>query len=424
MEKYSGLKVFVSHMASSSRRVPFEEEYANLAINDEDEEGLVLEGEGEEVPATDLAMCLVGSFVTPRKFNFVAMQDTLAAIWRPVKGVYMEETVMPNLFVFKFFHELDMQRVLDDGPWTFNNQALMVKRMEMGEQLSDIKLRELFMWVQVYDLPIGFNSEFILKSIGNYVGRFIQADPKNFQSIWRNFLRIKVAVDVYKPLKSQMRIKKAGGEWMWIKFKYERLPSFCFYCGIIGHSEKFCELLFDDNGRQGTRKYDASLRASVKNQATAGRNQWLRGADGGKLIERKVGENDENGEDDVQTESRDFRDKGWSTRGKGIMIDTVENGSVQGGGGIIGNGLTGILALNNKTDGQNSKINQERDNLVGHGLLVLDSKRRRVNEDTVDGPGEDKAQDDITMTETHGDELQNQKNEEMAGAVLQPRLGL
>ncbi|XP_074347634.1 uncharacterized protein LOC141686500 [Apium graveolens] len=199
-------------MTSSSKKIPIEEEYANLSINDEDEGGLILEEAGEDVPTTEFDLCLVGSFVTTRKINFVAMQDTLSAIWRPVKGIYMEETVIPNLFLFKFFHELDMQRVLDDGPWTFNNQALMVKRLEMGEQLADIKLKELYMWIQVYDLPVGFNSEFILKSIGNYVGIFLQTDPKNFQGIWKNFLRIKVAVDVYKPLKSQMRIKRAGGE--------------------------------------------------------------------------------------------------------------------------------------------------------------------------------------------------------------------
>lgn len=233
-------------MASSSKQNSIEEGYANLSINDEDDEGLILEEINEDAGITDLGLCLVGSFMTNRRINFMAMQDTIAAIWRPVKGVFMEETIFPNLFLFKFFHELHMRRVLDDGPWTFNNQALMIKRLEMGEQLSEIKLKELYMWIQVYDLPVGFNSEVILKSIGNYVGRFLMSDPKNFQGIWKNFLRIKVVVNAYKPLKSQMCIKKAWGEWMWIKFKYERLPSFCFYCGIIGHSEKFCESFFDN----------------------------------------------------------------------------------------------------------------------------------------------------------------------------------
>lgn len=116
----------------------------------------------------------------------------------------------------------------------------------------------------MFDLPIGYNSEFILKSIGNYVGKFLESDQRNFQGMYRNFLRIKVAIDCFRPLKSKMRIKKVGGDSLWIQFKYERLPSFCFYCGIIGHTEKFCELMFDNTHGQIIRKYDSSLRAQPR----------------------------------------------------------------------------------------------------------------------------------------------------------------
>lgn len=56
---------------------------------------------------------------------------------------------------------------------------------------------------------------------------------------------IRVKIDITKPLKRRMKLRKAGGEWIWITFKYENVPMFCFICGIIGHSEKFCNTLFD-----------------------------------------------------------------------------------------------------------------------------------------------------------------------------------
>lgn len=234
-------------MASSSQGKNLEEAYAELSLSNEDEEGLILEDipDGEKIEG--LERCLVGRLLTNRKVNFVAMQDTLSSIWRPVKGVFMEETDQMNIFLFKFFHDLDLQRVLDDGPWTFNQQALLIRKLNIDEQIKDVKLSELYMWVQVYDVPIGFRSEFILKSIGNYVGRFMETDTRNFKSMYRSYMRIRVAIDVGQPLKKQMKIKKVGGEWIWIHFKYERLPSFCFYCGRIGHTEKFCEDMFDNN---------------------------------------------------------------------------------------------------------------------------------------------------------------------------------
>lgn len=145
-------------MTSSSREKNLEEAYADLSLNKDKEEGLILEDIPEDTNTAGLYRCLVGRFVTNKKVNFMVMQDTLASIWRPVKGVFMEETSRMNMFIFKFFHDRDMQRVLEDGPWTFNQQVLLIKKFNMDEQLKDVKLSELSMWVQIYDVPIGYKS--------------------------------------------------------------------------------------------------------------------------------------------------------------------------------------------------------------------------------------------------------------------------
>lgn len=77
------------------------------------------------------------------------------------------------------------------------------------------------------------------------MGRYVASDPNNFGG-WRTYMRLRITMDIRKPLKRRMKIKKAGGEWVWLNFKYEQLPTFCFFCGIIGHSEKLCEKLFDN----------------------------------------------------------------------------------------------------------------------------------------------------------------------------------
>lgn len=375
-----------------------EEQYANLSIEDDDEEGLVIEEGEEDGSKSDLALCLVGSFLTNRKINFGAMQDTLSSIWRPVKEVFMEETVIPNIFLFKFFHQMDKQRVLEDGPWTFNNQALIVKRLELGEQLSDIKLQELFIWIQVYDLPLGFNSESILKSIENYDGRFLQSDAKNFQGIWKQFLRIKVAINVYNPLKRQMRIKKPRGEWMWIKFKDERLPTFCFYCGLIGHSEKFCELLYDDKGKIGDMKYDASLRAPMKKQVSVKENQWIRNSDGGKLSAKNTEANEDDGlTSEIGSKAHDCRDLQCQTSEK--EGEFVESRILKQDIAYLNKGVNqGLVRYQNQEvvkKGANSVFSNSndlpgREDIVGteiEGITVADNNKKRKTEF---GPEEDK----------------------------------
>lgn len=407
-------------MASSSQRKNLDEAYANLSLNNDDDEGLILEDIPNNGGQDGMDRCLVGRFVTSRRVNFIAMQDTLSSIWRPVKGVFMEETDQPNMFLFKFFHDRDMQRVLDDGPWTFNQQVLVIKKFNAEEQLKDVKLSELFMWVQIYDVPIGFKSDFVLKSIGNYVGRYMESDSKNFKGMFRNYLRIKVAIDISRPLKSQMRIKKPGGEWLWIRFKYERLPSFCFYCGKIGHTEKFCVELFDNPQAQEIRKYDSSLRASFRNQEYAKGNQWIRGADGAVLNGVRLNEEEKTdgkletpGEDDSENQAVDED----NPRKSGQMV--VSNV-------ISGGDLSKVVNLEpNYFESLNERRDTEFKGIETTGLsIIMDPKRRRVDDPLTERPNNNLNNEDDIMIESQADGNIGPKNVEKAGSVMGARLAL
>lgn len=53
------------------------------------------------------------------------------------------------------------------------------------------------------------------------------------------YARILVDVDLSKPLVRGFKLR-CNGEECWVDFKYENLPIFCFYCGLIGHGERKC----------------------------------------------------------------------------------------------------------------------------------------------------------------------------------------
>ena len=54
------------------------------------------------------------------------------------------------------------------------------------------------------------------------------------------FMRVRVALPVSKPLRQGGFIEDSNGERTWVKFKYGRLPVFCYYCGILGHDLRHC----------------------------------------------------------------------------------------------------------------------------------------------------------------------------------------
>ncbi|XP_019160710.1 PREDICTED: uncharacterized protein LOC109157264 [Ipomoea nil] len=214
--------------------------WSDITLDDE-ESGIRPVDEADlPVTTTKKVWTLVGRFLTDRAVKFDAMKGVMSASWRPEKGVKVVE-VQANFFPFEFYLETDARFVLEQGPWAFENSSLVCTMLEPGDIPTLIALLELPIWVQVYDLPYGYTADPILEQIGNYVGKFLKLDTVN-TGLGRSFFRIRAALDVRKPIKRRMKLIPRDGMWSWILFKYQRLHRFYFYCGMLGHIDRFCAL--------------------------------------------------------------------------------------------------------------------------------------------------------------------------------------
>lgn len=55
------------------------------------------------------------------------------------------------------------------------------------------------------------------------------------------FLRVKVRIDLNRPLTPYVYLKRMKEGIKRIDVKYERLPIFCYECGLLGHDSKRCD---------------------------------------------------------------------------------------------------------------------------------------------------------------------------------------
>lgn len=250
-----------------------------VSLADEEEAGFEIVAEENEsnqiIEGFDPKLCIVGRFITEGKVDFLAMQHTLAVLWKPGKGVYMKE-LDTNLYLFQFYHELDVKRVMEGCPCSFNKRALVMARLKEGENPRLVDLSTMELWVQIHDLKIGFMSEKVLKGIGSFIGQFISSCPNNFTGVWREYMRVRVSINLNSPLKRRMKIKMAGEEWFWVNFKYENIPTFCFICDVVGHSEKFCSKLFELNDEEVVKPYGAFMRAPFRGHVKPIGAKWLK----------------------------------------------------------------------------------------------------------------------------------------------------
>ncbi|XP_075486286.1 uncharacterized protein LOC142525885 [Primulina tabacum] len=229
-----------------------------------------------------------GRLLTDRSVNFGAMKNRLADIWRPVKGVLIRE-IEGQVYLFQFFHEFDVDRILEGGPWSFDNHLLLLHKLKQGKIPTKVPLNLIPFWVQIYDLPVGYMSETIGMQLGNFIGKFLAYYTTNNSGIGRSYTRVRVAVDVRKPLMRCKKISKPGGDCVMIKFKYERLGSFCFVCGTLGYTESFCEKLFSSNDKNMAREWGTWLRAPDKRSIQFKPSKWLRESLGGETPYGTIG---------------------------------------------------------------------------------------------------------------------------------------
>ncbi|XP_019161442.1 PREDICTED: uncharacterized protein LOC109158077 [Ipomoea nil] len=250
-----------------------EQQCAALSLTEEETGGFAAP---ELLPAPDDAIRynLVGRFLTDRLIKADHMQQVMAAVWRPVMGMVVV-ALADDLFLFQFPHPRDMQRIIDDGPWSFDNQLLVCEQVPPGTSLEDVTLDSIPFWVQVHGLPaIHATQEFVTK-IGDYIGTFIAADPFNFGGLWKSYYRVRVRMPIATPLKRRMKLLRRDGSSQWILFRYERLGTFCYCCGILGHSEKFCRVVYNQGILPEAFPFGAWLRAGPRRQPRQIGARWL-----------------------------------------------------------------------------------------------------------------------------------------------------
>ena len=67
---------------------------------------------------------------------------------------------------------------------------------------------------------------------------------------WGEFFRVRVVLDLSKPTLRRRTIR-VRDKPIWIGFKYEKLPKFCFKCGVVRHGSRGYEV-------SGGRRLDCS----------------------------------------------------------------------------------------------------------------------------------------------------------------------
>ncbi|KAH1047050.1 hypothetical protein J1N35_037834 [Gossypium stocksii] len=130
--------------------------------------------------------------------------------------------------------EEDLEIVLEGRPRLFRKYLILFDRLSKPIECEQIRLISSPYWIKITSCPPEFDKKDLLHAIGGTFGGIIRSE------IDGEICRLRVNMDVQKPLRRGIFVSSDNVVKFWISFKYEKLLIFCFGCGRLGHALNDC----------------------------------------------------------------------------------------------------------------------------------------------------------------------------------------
>lgn len=264
------------------------ERLKSFSLSTKETQGVELVEKDVSVGMEEAQRSIIGKIYGEKRAHFVGIRSMLMKLWAH-KGLCKVLALAPNVFQFIFQEVANRDDILQGRPWLFDNQLLVLQPWSEILSWKDDSFNVSPFWIQVWHIPPQWFSIATGKKIGNMLG--VTRDVLSVEAGGREdrHLKIQVELDLTKPLLRGTMLKYKNSE-RWVDFRYESLPTFCFYCGQLGHNEKQCS----------RRKNDLTQNCLLKEQF----GYWLRAGN--------------------------RKSEGMGNRGKGVRVEPQEDGGGQG----------------------------------------------------------------------------------------------
>ncbi|TXG62009.1 hypothetical protein EZV62_013372 [Acer yangbiense] len=171
----------------------------NLSIHDDDSEIHQISGGIERDGVEDINHCLVGKVLANQRINREAFKSVIEQLWS-LFGPVDIEVVGENIFLFYFTNPADRDRIWQRGPWHFDRSLIELERPEGTGKISQLGFNRAEFWVQIHDIPLLCMNRRMAKWLAEQIGEVIEI-PSESRDCWGKFLRVKVLIDISRPLK-------------------------------------------------------------------------------------------------------------------------------------------------------------------------------------------------------------------------------
>ncbi|KAL0320553.1 UNVERIFIED_CONTAM: hypothetical protein Sradi_5316800 [Sesamum radiatum] len=177
-----------------------------LVLTEMEDGGLPLSATTWDGRQEDDEMLVVGRVLIVQAFRFDVLQMTLMNIFRPIKGMSVR-LLEDNQFLISFNHVVDRDRVLNGDPWFIDKNFIILQKVSVQENPKDVELNWSSFHIFIHGLPIRMMMKEVAEYIRNRLSVFLNFDHAQTQFQWGVKIRIRVSLDICKPLIRALHIR-------------------------------------------------------------------------------------------------------------------------------------------------------------------------------------------------------------------------
>ena len=183
---------------------------------------------------------IVGKVLVPNTLHIDMIKAVIQPAWGNPNGMKVHP-MGPNMFLAEFGYETDMHRVLNGSPWVLGKNAILLRAFDPTVKPADIVFDRLLLWVRIYGLPYSLMNLERGSPLAGMIGEVDHLEVDANGRAWGRYLRARISVEVSEPLMRCVAVESSAlKKTVFYEIKYEKLPMYCFSCGLIGHSSLLC----------------------------------------------------------------------------------------------------------------------------------------------------------------------------------------
>lgn len=115
----------------------------------------------------------------------------MKGVWK-LRGTVDFKEVGHNLFLIGFFENLDIQKVQEGRPWTFDLNLFSIKEYDALLTPNQVEFCKKSMWIQMHNIPFGMMNKVYKNFLEKSPGEIIEVDVDKDGARWSPFLRVKI----------------------------------------------------------------------------------------------------------------------------------------------------------------------------------------------------------------------------------------